>query len=193
MIIQYGTPGFHEEWLDFVKEDPVHPSVSIERRISGNRTIFIYAEEGIPQFMVCARIGNRIPHNMAEVLNDDGYSSKYDVTYAIFYSIFRLSSCTRKGSGKLAIQELIDHCAARDIHYFFTLSPSPLLRNHFNDKMPDEPSIRKHLETWEGPVAKFHLGNGARIHSICFNADYSEQRLNESWGIMINYDYNGRT
>ena len=33
MIIQYGTAGFSDEWLEFVKEDPVHPSISIERQI----------------------------------------------------------------------------------------------------------------------------------------------------------------
>ena len=64
------------------------------------------------------------------------------------------------------------------------------MREQF-EHMPDEPTIRKYLEAWDGPVAKFHLSNGARIHSINFNADYSEQRLSESWGIMINYDYNG--
>ncbi len=192
IIIQYGTPEFKEEWLEYVKEDPVHPSISINRRIIGNRNIFVYVYEEVPQFMVCARIGNRLPHNMAEVLNDDGYQSKYDVTYAIFYSIFRLSSCTIKGAGTKAIKALIAHCKEKGINNFYTLSPSPLLREHFKDIKPDESSIRKHLESWEGPVAKFHLSNGARIHSICFDADYSEQRLNESWGIMINYDYNGK-
>ncbi len=191
MIVAYGTPEFKQEWLEFIKEDPVHPGISINRRIIGNRNVFVYTHEGIPQFMVCARIGNRLPHNMAEILNDDGYSSKYDVTYAIFYSIFRLSSCQIKGAGTLAIKALIDHCKEKGINNFYTLSPSPGMRDHFTHK-PDEPSIRKYLEDWDGPVAKFHLSNGARIHSINFDADYSEQRLNESWGIMINYDYNGK-
>lgn len=189
MIIEHGSPDFKSEWFDFIKEDPVHPGISIGRRIIGNRTLFVYVHDDIPQFMICARIGNRIPHNMAEVLNDDGYSSKYDVTYAIFYSIFRLSTCTIKGAGTRAIKALIDHCKQKGINNFYTLSPSPGLKTHFIHK-PDEPSIRKYLESWDGPVAKFHLSNGARIHSINFDADYSEQRLNESWGIMINYDYN---
>ena len=189
MIIEHGTPAFKSEWFDFIKEDPVHPGISIKRRITGNRTIFVYAQDDIPQFMICARIGNRIPHNMAEVLNDHGYSSKYDVIFAIFYSIFRLSTCTIKGAGTMAIKALIEHCRLKGINNFYTLSPSPLMKDCFNTK-PDEPSIRKYLESWDGPEAKFHLTNGARIHSINFDAVYSEQRLNESWGIMINYDYN---
>ena len=190
MIIEYGTPDFKEEWLEFVKEDPVHPSISIKRRISGNRNLFLYVQDNIPQFMLFAIIVNILHNNMAEILNDDGYSSKYDVTYAIFYSIFRLSTCTIKGAGTKAIKELITYCKAKGINNFYTLSPSPGMRDQF-EHMPDEPTIRKYLEDWDGPVAKFHLSNGARIHSINFNADYSEQRLSESWGIMINYDYNG--
>lgn len=189
MILQYGKPGFEERWLDFIKEDPVHPAVSVQKRITGNRTVFVYAKEGEPQFMICARIGNRIPHNMADVLNDDGYNSKYDVTYAIFYSIFRVPGAVLKGAGATAIKELIAYGRSMGIGNFYTLSPAPFLRSHFSSK-PDEPAVRQYLETWQGPVARFHLSNGARIHSINFDADFSEQRLNESWGIMVNYDYN---
>ena len=88
MILQYGHEGFKEEWLELIKNDPVHPNISIQKRLSGDRTVFVYLHDSVPQFMVCVRIGNRLPRNMMEVLNDDGYKSKYDITYAIFYSIF---------------------------------------------------------------------------------------------------------
>jgi malonyl-CoA decarboxylase len=190
MVIEYNTEGFNPEWLAFLNSDPVHQGISIQKRVTGNRTVFVYLHEQIPQFMVCVRIGNKLPQNMAEILNDDGYSSKYDVTYAIFYSIFRLPGATLHGAGTLAIKELIAHCRLKNIHNFYTLSPTPLLRDHFSHK-PDDAAVRKYLASWHGPVAKFHLSNGARIHSINFDADYSEQRQNESWGIMVNYDYNG--
>ncbi len=189
MIVQYGQNEFDQNWLQLAKYDPVHPGISVSKRITGNRTVFVYTHEKVPQFMVCVRIGNRLPLNMAEVLNDDGYSSKYDVTYAIFYSIFRLPGATLKGAGTKAIKELIAHCRLKGINAFYTLSPAPLMTEHFSSK-PDEAVVRRYLESWQGPVARFHLSNGARIHSINFNADYSEQRLNESWGIMVNYDYN---
>lgn len=188
MLLQYGQEGFQETWLDLVKNDPVHPTISVQKRITGNRTIFVYAHEGAPQFMICARIGNKLPHNMMEVLNDDGYKSKYDVTYAVFYSIFRLPEAKLKGAGTLAIKELISHCSNLGIKNFYTLSPIPSLKLHLKNK-PDESIIRQYLETFDGPVSKFHLSNGAKIHSINFDADYSEIRLNESWGIMVNYDY----
>ena len=67
----------------------MHPTISLQKRITGNRTIFVYTDdEGTPQFIICARIGNKLPHNMMEVLNDDDYKSRYDVNYAVFYSIF---------------------------------------------------------------------------------------------------------
>jgi hypothetical protein len=190
MILQYGQDGFEENWLEFVKYDPVHATISVQKRITGNRTIFVYADDhGNPQFMICARIGNKLPHNMMEVLNDDGYRSRYDVIYAVFYSIFRLPQAQLKGAGTRAIKELISICEVQGVRNFFTLSPIPSLKAHFINK-PDESIIRKYLEECNGPVSKFHLSNGAKIHSINFDADYSEIRLNESWGIMVNYDYN---
>ncbi len=40
------------------------------------------------------------------------------------------------------------------------------------------------------PVAKFHLGNGAKLHQINWAADESPLRMSQSFGIMCNYDYN---
>jgi malonyl-CoA decarboxylase len=39
------------------------------------------------------------------------------------------------------------------------------------------------------PVARFHLGNGARLERINFLADTSEKALSQSYGLMVNYLY----
>jgi malonyl-CoA decarboxylase len=39
------------------------------------------------------------------------------------------------------------------------------------------------------PVTRFHLGNGARIENINWEADLSERGLKESAGLMVNYRY----
>lgn len=39
------------------------------------------------------------------------------------------------------------------------------------------------------PVARFHLGNGARLERIDLMADLSEKALAQSAGIMVNYQY----
>ncbi|WMS44109.1 malonyl-CoA decarboxylase family protein [Acuticoccus sp. MNP-M23] len=39
------------------------------------------------------------------------------------------------------------------------------------------------------PVARFHLGNGARLEQIDFNADPSERGIKNAFGMMVNYRY----
>ncbi len=39
------------------------------------------------------------------------------------------------------------------------------------------------------PVARFHLGNGARVEQLNWQADTSAKGLAQSWGLMVNYLY----
>ena len=39
------------------------------------------------------------------------------------------------------------------------------------------------------PVARFHLGNGARLERLCWMGDPSPKGLAQSWGAMVNYRY----
>ncbi len=39
------------------------------------------------------------------------------------------------------------------------------------------------------PVSNFHLGNGARLQQINLWADRSERGQSNSWGVMVNYEY----
>lgn len=39
------------------------------------------------------------------------------------------------------------------------------------------------------PVARFHLGNGARLENIHLLGDVSANGINNSWGCMVNYQY----
>jgi len=39
------------------------------------------------------------------------------------------------------------------------------------------------------PVARFHLGNGARVERLNWLADSSSKGLAQSWGVMVNYLY----
>jgi len=38
-------------------------------------------------------------------------------------------------------------------------------------------------------VARFHLGNGARLERLDWLADTSERALKQSYGLMVNYLY----
>lgn len=186
----FGDPQFDSNWLDLVCHDPVHPHLNIIKRISANRTIAVAIEDETPQFIVCIRIGNKLPKNMEEVLVDDQSKSKFDITNAVLYSIFKLPNCTTKGVGPKVIKAVLQKLKEKGVERIYTLSPIPMLSKHFTN-MPSEGEVRSYLEKWIGPVEKFHLSNGARIQSINMNADSSELRQNESWGVMVNYDYNG--
>jgi malonyl-CoA decarboxylase len=39
------------------------------------------------------------------------------------------------------------------------------------------------------PVARFHLGNGARLERLNWMADTSPKGLREAYGLMVNYSY----
>jgi len=39
------------------------------------------------------------------------------------------------------------------------------------------------------PVTRFHLGNGARVEQINWSADLSAKGLKQSFGMMVNYQY----
>jgi len=39
------------------------------------------------------------------------------------------------------------------------------------------------------PVARFHLGNGARLERVNWRADVSTKGLAQSFGMMVNYVY----
>ena len=192
MIIEYGSADFKKEWLEYVQEDPVHPSIPLESRIKGTRTILAHLEDDAaePHTIICVKFGDKLPQNMEFIMSDDDATEMMDDTYmfTIFYSIFRLEHSTLKGAGAIAIKQAKEYYKKMGIKRFFTLSPIPSLRKDFK-YIPAERAIKKYLNEGTSSVAKFHLSNGAKIHAIHYNADMSPQRIFESWGIMVNYDY----
>ncbi len=100
---------------------------------------------------------------------------------------------------------------------FATLSPIPGLRAWTRTKAFADPALqaavaskdapaaelRERVEglaawyltrEWEGnqaldPVARFHLGNGARLERINWAADASPKGVKQSFGLMVNYVY----
>jgi malonyl-CoA decarboxylase len=103
---------------------------------------------------------------------------------------------------------------------FATLSPIPGLRGWLNKNAPAEllqaweaaPELaeksapRVALKQWAArylaqelkdgkpldPVARFHLGNGARVERLNWAADPSTKGFKQSYGLMVNYLYDPR-
>lgn len=76
----------------------------------------------------------------------------------------------------------------------FTISPIPSFSASVGSEGTRDSllsSARTHIIERRDPVAKFHLGNGASLFRVNWQADDAERRIKESYGIMANYDYNG--
>jgi hypothetical protein len=182
MLVRLGEPGFNQDWLKFLELDPVHPGISIEERLHDGRTVFALEEQGTPMALVCAKLSDHMNRSINDIL-----SPSQQNLVAMFYTVFRLPGAAA-GVGVDIIQEALRYCRGAGINQLYTLSPVPSLRKYF-DTVPTEDQIREFIETRKDPVARFHLGNGARLQSVNFDADQSSKRLEESWGIMVNYNY----
>lgn len=183
MIIPSTSEKFNKEWLDYISHDPVHPTVPKETRAQGDRTVLMYDEGDEHQCMICTKVGDDLVRSMKDIFVD----SKDEGLTAMFYTIFRLPDALF-GVGQRALGEAVKHFSEQGVKNFYTLSPIPSLSKVFTEK-PTEEQVREYIEKRRDPVAKFHLGNGATLHAVNFDADSSEIRQQESWGIMVNYRY----
>lgn len=183
MIIPSNSENFDPKWLDYISHDPVHPTIAKETRAEGTRTVLMYDEGEQHQCMICTKVSDDLVRSMKDIFVD----SKEQGLTAMFYTIFRLPDALF-GVGQRALGEAVKHFRAQGVENFYTLSPVPSLRKHFAEK-PTEEQVREYILTRRDPVAKFHLGNGATLHAVNFDADPSDIRQDESWGIMVNYRY----
>lgn len=129
---------------------------------------------------------------------------------AVFYSISNCQAGLRGVSfGNFLIKQVVEELQ-RDLpnlKTFVTLSPVPGLAAWLSDhghpaEMGNTTRDRLMAGTLEyffsgkkadgrhcDPVARFHLGNGARLERIVMEADRSERSMRQSFGVMVNYLY----
>lgn len=125
---------------------------------------------------------------------------------AVFYSI---SNCQPGlagiSFGNSLIKQVVEDLSAElpNLSTFVTLSPIPGLAQWAESEgltLPEDPDALRRLAArylltarrdgrpWD-PVARFHLGNGARVHAVHTEADTSPTGLRQSGGAMVNYGY----
>lgn len=129
-------------------------------------------------------------------------------SHAIFYSI---SNCQvgLKGIpfGNYLIKRVVGQLSGElpQLKTFATLSPVPgfakwLGKEHAGAPVPEGDALRSlaahYLVEGKGagqqpidPVARFHLGNGARLEAIHAGADLSANGRRQAHGVMVNYLY----
>ncbi|MDT8346011.1 MAG: malonyl-CoA decarboxylase [Thermohalobaculum sp.] len=128
---------------------------------------------------------------------------------AVFYSISNCQEGLRGVSfGNFLIKQVVEELSAAfpALDTFVTLSPVPGLcawaaRESIAPPAPDAlgPLAARYLVEAKrpagdpiDPVARFHLGNGARLERINPGADASDRGQGQSWGVMVNYLYDPR-
>jgi malonyl-CoA decarboxylase len=136
---------------------------------------------------------------------------------AVFYSITSCQPGLKGISfGNFLIKQVAEdlHAELPNLKVFATLSPIPGLRAWVNARAPEIAAAlesgtttveaqREKLEAlaawyltqeWQDgqaldSVARFHLGNGARLERLNWKADASAKALAQSFGLMVNYVY----
>ena len=160
-----------------------------------------------PLIFVEVALTKGIPNSIQELLADEREPiNAAEADTAVFYSI---SNCQAGLAGISFGNSLIKQVAsdlARDLpglSTFVTLSPIPglnrwLKTSKLADEIPDQDkALAAHYllkaKNADGmpldPVARFHLGNGAKVHAVHAHADTSENGMKQSNGIMVNYIY----
>ena len=161
-----------------------------------------------PLIFVEVALTNSMPKKIDQVIKiDRDVIPENDINTAVFYSI---SSCQDGLSGisfgNFLIKEVVHKLKRKNegLERFVTLSPVPgfvkwLKEKSISENIDEEDLLKQaiiyflHSDREDGfpndPVARFHLGNGARLERINLNADISLKGMHQSKGIMVNYLY----
>lgn len=182
----------------------------------GDRRCFAFFHPRLPDeplIFVEVALTRDIPDAIAPLLAQDRTpidASK--ATTAVFYSISNCQSGLAGVSfGNFLIKQVVEELRRElpNLRHFATLSPVPGFAHWLTQqKARGEPvsssedragllrSAASYLFAAKDPagrpadpVARFHLGNGARLERINFQADPSPKGLQQSLGVMVNYLY----
>ena len=163
-----------------------------------------------PLIFVEVALTTKLPGAIGDILSDKRASvDPHDANHAIFYSISNCQEGLRGiPFGNFLIKHVVGLLQAElpQLKTFATLSPLPgfagWLKAEQGDKakLPSEGQLRSLAARYlvvarsaKGQVidsvARFHLGNGARLEAIHSRADLSANGMRQSHGVMVNYVY----
>ena len=170
-----------------------------------------------PLIFVEVAFVDEMPADVAPILSpESAVGDPRRARCAVFYSITSTQPGLRGVSfGNFLIKQVASdlHAELPNLKVFATLSPVPGFRTWAERAAAHVPRVaeagtpgdydRDTLEPlaawyltreWEGgqacdPVARFHLGNGARLERMNWRADMSSKGLAQSFGMMVNYVY----
>ena len=179
----------------------------LRRRLASDRRCFGYFHPAMPDeplIFVEVALVKGVATSITPLLNEpEGDPNQADT--AVFYSINNCQrGLNRVSFGNFLIKQVVEELrqSLPQLKTFVTLSPIPGLRRWVESNTravpEDDEGMRKlcleYLTTLDqerplDPVARFHLGNGARLEQINLNADPSDNGRGQSYGAMVNYLY----
>lgn len=201
------------EVLDrLVDAEPVHPFSGpddVADRLDDDRRCFVLELPSAPSrplnVVFCA-LWRGLARDLGRVLDPDAPTTDPAAAdTAVFYSIWNVEpGWVGLPGGRTLLERAIEELREElpDVTTFATLSPIPGFRRWDDDRVAepghDDSVLRRcaeYLTTLRDDgrpldaVARFHLGNGARLVALTEDSDRSERGLARSAGIMANYRY----
>jgi len=201
-IIKYEAVHEIQGWDDLRRR--VEP---LDRRCYG---FFHPQMEDDPLIFVEVALTETVPSAIRQIIADQRkVIDPQQAACAIFYSISNCQEGLRGiPFGNYLIKRVVGLLQAElpQLHTFATLSPMPgfarWLSGHLDQGAPVPVNgelqrlAARYLTAGRSPsgqvldsVARFHLGNGARLEAIHTDGDLSENGLRQSHGVMVNYVY----
>jgi len=206
-----------EKLIEYEAVHQIQGFPDLKRRLERDRRCFAFFHPALkdePLIFVEVAFVNDLPADVAPILAlESAVGDPRRARCAVFYSI---TSC-QPGLRGISFGNFLIKQVAQDLHaelpnlkIFATLSPIPGLRAWTAKRTgtsPQGPAVieasREKLESlaawyltreWSSghvldPVARFHLGNGARLERLNWMADASDRGLAQSFGLMVNYVY----
>lgn len=113
--------------LEYIKDDPVRPEVSVDFRVSDGRMVIALVEDEKPSAMVCVSLHDFIPKSV-----EDLAETASAPTAAIFYTIWSY----KPGSGRELLQTAVAELKKEypTLDRFVTLSPKTEMARRFHHK-----------------------------------------------------------
>jgi malonyl-CoA decarboxylase len=211
--IDWGTPAATlEKLIAYEAVHEIRGFPDLKRRLERDRRCFAFFHPALPDeplIFVEVAFVNEMPGEVAPILAMDGaVGDPKRARCAVFYSITSCQPGLRGISfGNFLIKQVASdlHAELPNLRVFATLSPVPGLRAWVKRRVSPMPAetARDDLEAlaawyltheWQDghaadPVARFHLGNGARLERVNWAADTSAKGTAQSFGLMVNYVY----
>ena len=124
----YLIKDFADQFFSFLSEDPVRPSIPVEKRIGTNKDIFVLKDENNAlSAITCVSYQNSIP-----LTEQDLFEVCDSATIAVFYTIWSYKS----GAGRQLIFDSAEYIKEHNpsIIRLVTLSPKTEMAHRFHIK-----------------------------------------------------------